>query len=293
MFSQTDAEYLERLKYLETGAGKLFIVAPSSASYFSELVSQSYPGRVVNSLNRAISLCSSGRGDTVLMLPGDHTESSPFSDDFSAVIQKDAVTVMGFGANRTTYTSEDSDTALLISADGATIRGLTLDCDAVAGAGLGIGASSDGVLVEDCWFLETTPFGFGVNFVMGGTTTCNNAVFRRCRFVNNARGVTFTTDATAKVVGLTIEDCEFRGCTMAISDLGATGDPCEDILIKGCSFLGNTAIFQFDIKGNQGMITQCSFDVAANLIANIGTIHGNTQYICNYTEDGPTTGRPS
>lgn len=292
MFSQTDAEFLERLKYLETGAGKLFIVVPSSASYFSELVSQSYPGRVVNSLNRAISLCSSGRGDTVLMLPGDHTEGSPADGANSALMDKDAVTLMGFGPHRTTYTADDSLNSIAINADGCTVSGLRIDCDHAANGGLYV-TGADGLLVENCWFIETTPFGYGIHFDLEGTETVANVMIRGCRFVDNVNGILVDTEDTAKIVGMTIEDCEFHhAATAAISDLGSTGSACLDILIKGCSFLDNAKIFDFDVFANQGMITQCIFDVAANTALLIGDVDDETHFIANYTLVGLSIAQP-
>ena len=293
MFSQTDQEFLERLKYLNTGAGKLFIVVPSSATWLSELVSQSFPGRVVSSLNTAISQCASGRGDTILMLPGDHTEGSPSSGENSATIDKDGIMLMGMGPNRTTYTSSDSRNAIAVNADGVTIKGIGLDTAAVDDAGIYV-TGGDGLLIENCWMSETAPLGYGIQFDLSGDTVVTNVTVKGCRFVNCANGIFVDSTENGAVAGLTVEGCDFVGSgTAAISDAGSDGDPCDGVLIKGCSFVDNTKDIDFDAVANKGMITQCNFDADENTAANIGDLDDATLFVSNHTEDGPTTGRPA
>lgn len=84
------------------GAGKVFYVCPESDSWSSDLVGiQKVSGQVVGTIQQGVDSCLSGRGDTVVVLPGTYTFQGA-----ALSVTKDSVTIMGLpGQLEKTYLS--------------------------------------------------------------------------------------------------------------------------------------------------------------------------------------------
>lgn len=292
-FNLSDKEFLERAKLSDYGPGKLFVLAGGSASWYSELVGESWPGRIHTTLTSALASCESGRGDTILVLPGTHTSAAGAAVTLSA----DDVTIRGIpGRGRSTILLGDDaagQDCLIIDGNNAFLKDLTLQSGSADGNGAAVflTGAEPGLVIEDCHFTPGTTASRGLELAAGST----EVRVRRCEFKGLVEGVLIHNAAASSLSDCTIQDCVFSECTTALLDAG-TQDGFELVMVKDCTFLDCTTYIDLvDIAGgqsNDGMICGCTFDVATNTAALIGDVHAGTIFVSNFTVAGVSVAQP-
>lgn len=221
-----------------------------------------------STLDAAIGACTANNGDVIIVLPG-HAETIVAA----AAIALDVagITIIGYGNGvkrpTITYGTLASATAV-ISAENVTIRNLRFvsNIDDLA-VFLTIGAND--ATVEDCDFIGASTKEV-LNFI-GITTTFDNAIIRRCRFIqptdpagtNGAAGTgaIYLVDSE----NVLIEGCEFRG-NFETAFIHNKTSAAANLWVRNCygiCSLADSLPFVL-VTTTTGGIERCSFIVPAS-----------------------------
>jgi len=303
------------------GAGKVFYVCPESDSWFSDLVGiQKVSGQVVGTIQQGVDSCLSGRGDTVVVLPGTYTFS-----DAALAVNKNSVTIMGLpGQLELTYlvTGQQNEASgavtgfntINVTGTYVTISGLnvangwhnagtpTRDIIAVSGAGF---------TLKDSLIAYEVQEGSALNGVM---LTANFPKVLNCRFDNCITGgAAIYLDVTSSSIrNPVIEGCHFTGVNKdadsnhAIEALSSHANSIFGLLIKGNVFdpTGSGGVYGndewYDLLNSgagdyEGMMCDNIFGVASIAAANqLGSRLATTiHFIGNKGLNGLSAATPS
>lgn len=110
--------------------------------------------RLIASVQKALSYCVAGRGDTVLVLPG-HTENLAAANSWSNLVAGVTIKGCGLGNLRPTFTWTTATSTLLLSKANVTLDNLILLCAGPAGTtaltvAAPINISAAGVTIRNC-----------------------------------------------------------------------------------------------------------------------------------------------
>jgi hypothetical protein len=145
-----------------------------------------------STLNYAISQCTSGQGDIILVAPN-HAETIQDTGTASGattdelVVDKTDITIVGLGTglSRPTFTLSGATDAAMVVVAGATnvtVKNLRFVSDlADVAAGITLSATSDGFTIENCEFRDggaTKELVYGINIA----ADCDDVTIRNCVF---------------------------------------------------------------------------------------------------------------
>ena len=218
-------DFVELKRTLESlnaplGAGEVFYVCPESDSWFSDFVGiQKVSGQVHGSIQKALDACTSGRGDTVVVLPGTYTYASA-----TLSMSKDGVTLLGLSGKRE-----------------ATLITTGVLADPAAGTGFptltvsGANCTISGLSLSNGWYTAGPVPSEMIAFVTGNNVTVDNCLFTYATNEGSAN-----VGISIKASGAKILDCRFDNCITggAAVFLDVSGGTLRNPLIEGCSFVG-------------------------------------------------------
>tara|TARA_R110000824_G_scaffold40830_4_gene121994 strand:+ start:37 stop:990 length:954 start_codon:yes stop_codon:yes gene_type:complete len=295
-------DFVELKRTLESlnaplGAGEVFYVCPESDSWFSDFVGiQKVSGQVHGSIQKAVDACISGRGDTIVVLPGTYTYSTA-----ALTVNKNGVTIMGLpGKLETTFVTTGVQSVgtggwntIDVTGTYVTISGLTVangNHNAATPTKDVIYATGAGFTLKDSLIAYETNEGSALRGVVLRANHCKvlNTRFDNCIVGGSAL---FLDVAGGTLRNPLIEGCSFVGVNKNADSnfcIGAAATSANEIyglLIKGCTFDpsgsgggGGEDMLQLingtGGKSYEGMIVDCIFGVdvsAAGEMGNIGT----------------------
>ena len=185
-------------------------------------------------VDAAVAKCTAGAGDTIYMAPW-HAESEAAVDTEIWTMDISHVNLIGLrqGNLIPTFTFTDDGASANVTAANCRVQG----CKFVSGvidlaAALEVGASADGLVVDDCEFQDGSAV-LEIVDAISVATTVNDLTIQNCRFFTTDAGSgTLTAISLVGVVTrLTVQDCYFRGDwnTAAIDGSTSAG---FDVLIQ-------------------------------------------------------------
>lgn len=247
------------------------------------------PDAPVATVDYAIGLCTAGRGDVIVVLPGHAETTTGIAADVSGV------TIVGLGEGRLkpalTATTASSD-LLSVSAANVTLRNLRLvgaasgvtalvnvaaadfameRCVLEPGAtplmAVTLAAGSARGRIEDCVF-QTTANGPDCAIDVE-TSDSDNWIIRRNVFNASPNGwdlgvIRANADAA---VGWLIQDCQFISCdTVAIDFNSSAGASGVDGLVDNCRFIATAALTSIEdiLDPGRYLFTECYAHDATN-----------------------------
>ena len=304
------------------GAGKVFFVIPESDSFASDFIgAQKVSGQVVGTIQQGVDSCLSGRGDTVVVLPGTYTFS-----DAALAVNKNSVTIMGLpGQLELTYliTGQQDEAAgavtgfntINVTGTYVTISGLNV-ANGWHNGGTPtrdvIAASGSGFTLKDSLISYDTQEGSALN---GVNLAANFGKVLNCRFDNCITGgsAVYLDVTTADIRNPVIEGCHFTGVNnndtnnnLAFAAAASSANSIWGLLIKGNVFdpsgtggATGTAGEWYDLNNGgggdyEGMICDNLFGVASIAAANeLGDLSAVIHFIGNKGLNGLSTAVPS
>lgn len=281
------------------GAGRIFIVAPSSRDWNGDLVDLKGVANAVvyDTLTKALAACIANRGDLIVVLEGTYTLTAV------ETVSVAGVTIMGAPgrARQTTIAGASSAgiDCLSITAADVTIKDLTLVsnsttsfCASVAGAR---------ARFEDCIF--TGGSGGDEDFVevLNAADKCSLV---NCLFEQSVAGSTtcVAVNMVATAAGapddLLVKGCTFVNVNGMVKDTGSAATAALRLTVQDCTTLGtipDAYIKLNTVAGVTGIVTGCRFSHATNATAKFGdsALPAGVLWVANMTEAGVSTARPA
>ena len=317
-------ETLESLN-LSLGAGKVFFVCPGTDAWSSDLIGlQKVSGQVHGSLQAGLDACTSGRGDTVIVLPGTYTHASA-----TLSMSKSNVTLMALNnqQDQTLINTGmlDDDVAVgfptvTVTGAGCTIKGFSLANGwYVAGPAANqptLNVQASYFTVENCLFTyDGGNEGLG-KYGVYCDGAANNLSLKviGCTFDNCVTGGAAIYFDCADASGGTyrnphIVDCHFVGVNKNDDNnwcIAATADDDDNsifgMLIKDCVFDpsgtgggGGEDMLNLINAGDgdyEGVVVGCIFGCAYDA-GSIGNVGGTLRFVKCYGQGGLSTGQPA
>lgn len=240
--------------------GQVFFVGGDTAAYRGKGPSDSYDGvtpeRPLSTLSGALNKCVSGRGDTIVVLPGTITVTSAVN------VTADDVTIRGYREvgpheipGSVIATSSDIN-ILTINANNVTIEGLLLDHNIGASNGtaniacIKVNTTNDstdcvGVIIRNCWLdlagADTDTDGITLGISADANDGAVDALVEGCTIfdcdqdaivihlgsdratVRNCRIFDDGTALTRYGVEVKAIDCAVENCQISVSDTATPG----------------------------------------------------------------------
>ena len=116
-------------------------------------VDDSIARRIRTTLNQGLAECRSGKGDTVLVLPG-HTEDISSADQMSNLVAGTQIVGLGSGTNRPRFTWTTATSTFLFDVDDVSITNCTLKLACSSNGGVTVAApitvSGNGCSIDGC-----------------------------------------------------------------------------------------------------------------------------------------------
>jgi len=277
--------------------GMIHYVHHSGAAALSNLPPGMYspsPGGFFTSVNAALNVCRSNRGDRIVCLPG-HAENIDAADKWSNIKAGVEVIGTGTGDNRATFTWTAATSTILMDVASFAIRNcnLYLAGPHAAGTALTVAApitvSAAGCSITDCRVF----FGFAANqnVTIGITTTAagDDFSFRRnyCRAeVAAATGTTFMQLVGADY--MTMEDCFISGASSGVNvgivrflTTASLGINWRRNVIQ--NQLASSVSAVTGLAGCTGQVHQCGWGILDNATLAGFTTPANIQFYDCYT----------
>lgn len=193
--------------------GTLFFVDSGHAAASDGAGSGQNPDKPFATLDYAIGKCTASAGDVIMLMPG-HAED--IASATGALMDIAGVTVLGLGVGAlmpklSLITAAGA--TLSITAANCTVQNVHLCSNFTNGvtAGVTLGASADGAVLDGLLFTETAntkEFLIGISIA----TDCDDVIIRNCRFCGIDGGTTSSIIAAAGGTDRTvIEDNYLRG----------------------------------------------------------------------------------
>jgi hypothetical protein len=257
------------------GPGRNFYVGNGTAQHGAIAGSNGNSGLTpldpVATMAYALSLCTAGRGDNVIVLPG-HAEN--VSSAGFITVGTSGVTFLGLGSGslRPTLTwTATAGTILHTVTTGAntTWRNFIFDLSGIDAVVVGLTCAAANVTFEDCKFITSRTSQIALKG-MSLAATANNFTMRRCQVkagVTSANTTTFLEIVGTD--GLLIEDCDMVGYfTTSLGPISNITTLASDIRIRRSLFANltsaSTVCIDFASLVATGFITDNRFFVTTN-----------------------------
>ncbi len=212
-----DGSDLERLEYLQNlGSDALGMLSSGGSVFYCDSGEGTGTedgltwATATDTIKEAIDLCTDNNGDVILVAPG-HAETI----GASVAVNSDGVMIIGLGVQdeRPTLTFNATASSLAHTVPGVKWKDIIFVCSTQdTTVAISLDASSDGAVLEDCEFRNTTTSEFIDTVTLQAAT--DNVRFTSVKFLNNtaAGGNISCINSTVGVtVSLVIEDCYFYG----------------------------------------------------------------------------------
>lgn len=258
-----------------SGGAILFVGTAAQIAALGQ-VGEAIADRSYTSINSALNVCVTGRGDRIYVLPG-YTESITAADAWSSLAATDVSVVgLGQGTNRPSLTWNAATATVLF--DTANFRvancNLFLAGPHAAGTALTVAApitlSAAGCAIEDC----TIFWGFDADQIVtiGITTTAAADYFSFSGNYCRAETAAAPTTTFLRLTGtdyLSIKDTYVQGpgSTTAIGPVQQLTTASLGVNITNSTFISTTAsstIAFTAIAGCTGIVDKCAFGVLAS-----------------------------
>ena len=320
-------DFVELKRTLESlnaplGAGKVFFVIPESDSFASDFIgTQKIAGQVHGSIQKAVDACVSGRGDTIVVLPGAYTQSSS-----ALAVNKNNVTIMGLAGK---LEGTLITTGVVDESPGAVTGFNTIDVTGhyvtISGITMASGWHNGGTPTRDVVFATGNTFtlkGCLVGYETNEGSALRGIVLKGsfprvldCRFDNCIKGgaAVFFDVSGGSLRNPVVQGCHFTGVNnndtnnnFAFAAAASSANSSWGLLIKGNVFdpagtggATGTADELYDLNNGgggdyEGMICDNLFGVASIAAANeLGDLSAVIHFIGNKGLNGLSTAVPS
>lgn len=274
--------------------GKVFFVSNRSGDSGSNGNDGLSSERPFSTLATAVALCSSGRGDVIIVMPG-HAETVTTT---ITPIAGSAIIGLGWGRNKPSFTGSGAIGVFTLSAANVFMRNIR-----VVGASASVTAhiilTGDDFICEDCEFTHNaTPLlSIDVN------STGDRFVFRRCKWVGAAAGPDRCIDlARDSGNNFLIEDCTAQYSVGSTDlDLAFIGGPAADrpgaggiidgLTVVGLAAAGAVVDFNSSTAETEGVVANVKWATVADAtIANTIDLGGYGAIECYAVETGGERG---
>lgn len=206
---------------LPTGLGKTFILVPPSSTHLTALQDQ-YPvdedgvTRVYTTLASAVAACVTGRGDTIVVMPGAYTVSSVVALTVSDV------KIIGASTPGSAMFTGSAASILTITGDNIEVSGVGFTIATTKVAITMTGA--DNCNIHNNVFLSAVG-GAASHFILMLTTACSYNWIHHNEFISNlvvaGGAITQTSHITGLGIGNVIEDNVFVAGRVTTANAGA------------------------------------------------------------------------
>lgn len=290
--------YLAELGTERRGGGRLLIVSSGATNdtWLQEWI-QKYgaPGlgqagvAFYTSLTAALSASIASRGDTILVLPGTHTQTALLT------MSKANVRLTGIpGWERATIINGDTTAGVdCISVTGARciIEHLTLRSGSATSFAVSLSATSDQTKIRSVHFESTNANGDGLEIA----ANADGVIIEDCVFDQLDLAVNLVSTGGAGSDDVVLKGCLFRGCTTGLTDAGSAGAThFTRLVVEACKSVGTLGAdwLKLDtIAGGTGVITGCLWSHASNAATRF-VIPAGVLWVCNGTQAGWSTAAP-
>jgi len=243
---------------LEKPGGKVIFVGGGTAAYNGVGASDTFPGTrpeepksTIDGASGAVNNCTSGRGDTIVMLPGSITITTAMALDVADLTLTGYVNVAPGERPPCVIVNATDVNSAQVTADNVVIENLTFDCNVATAtadteviqiSGAGIGAVT-GTVIRNCFFDQAGADSdldvLGVGFDSDDTSL--NALIEGCTFhdvdqiairiptgsdANHIIGCTFYDEVSANiasdVISIAGDDTVIRDCTIRSGNITNT-----------------------------------------------------------------------
>lgn len=272
---------------LSLGTGRVFFVGNSTNRWHvEELVNNKVDGTVRSTLNSAVGSCEAGRGDVVIVMPGDHTLGA-------ALTPAAGTRIVGVpGMRESTVVNALAATQLAaLSANEILLQGLTFKV--ITGTD-GAVITGSNCTIRDCSFRAVS--GTATTFIkVNGATTPFGAGTRieDCFFAPDATSaIDLNTDGNDKISDVIIEGCHIGGDTNGVK---LPAHNCTDIYITNNVFADSTNPVNVTAgkTGVGSVISGNSFGVAATNDCTNAALPASYFWVRNYTRAGLSAANPA
>lgn len=254
--------------------GKVFFVSNRSGDSGSDGNDGLTAERPFSTLAKAVTQCSSGRGDVIIVMPG-HAETITTT---VTPIAGSAIIGLGWGANRPTFTGSGAIDVFTISAANVILRNIR-----IAGASANVTAlielSGADFTCEDVEFLHAATPLDAVTLSSGGA----RFKFVRCSWRGTAAGPDNCIIAEASSVGIDgyIKDCRAhynQSSGLDESFIRADNNAFQGLIVDGLTVVGiDATVVDFNSS---------SAAVGDGLIANVNAVGSGALTIANAIDLG-------
>lgn len=173
---------------------------------------------VLTTLNAALKLCTSGYGDTVLILPG-HTENISTADQMSNLVAGTQIIGLGEGGNRPTFTWTAAGSTFLFDVANVVLENCILNMDPGAGTvnvAAPITVSAAGCKILGCRMRVSTDANSKTTIPITTTAAAADLVIAGCRIFGATAGEVTTVIRVVGADRLQILDTYIVAATSAV-----------------------------------------------------------------------------
>ncbi len=232
----------------------------------------------ITTIDAAIALCTASKGDTIYVLPG-HAETITGAAAIACDVAGVTIQGLGVGTSRPTVTYGTNTTATtVISAANFAIKNIRF-VNAIDSLAVFLTVAENDAVIEDCDFVGASTLEF-VNAI-GITTTYDNTVIRRCRFIQPTDPAATNAAAGTGAIYLVdsenvlVEGCEFRG-NFETAFVHNKTSAAANLWIKNCYGICSLADAQpvLLVTTATGGMADCSFITPAETQVTEATLSG-------------------
>jgi hypothetical protein len=267
------------------------VVAYVHSSGVVDGMDQDVKRMLYTSINSALALCRSGKGDIVVVLPG-HTESIGAADKWSNLVAGTKIIGLGNGNNRPTVTWTAAGGTVLFDVANVTLSGFILNLCSTANAGVTVAApitiSAAGCTISDCDIYfggdadDIVTIGITTTAAADDLTLANLC----CYGATAAECTTFL-----RLVGtdrLRMHGCLIDGATSSttVGVLQMLTTAPTQVMITDCTFVNRKASSVHAATGvasATGNVVRCNFGILDEATLPGWETEGNLQFFACYT----------
>lgn len=219
-------------------------------------------GRLVTTLSSALSYCRSGRGDTIVALPG-HSESVTDNTMLTNLVPGTKILGIGHGGNRPVFRWTDTAAQWILDDADVVIAGLRLRLEGANGVVKAIvGTAADNV-IRDCDIEVASGATAKATIALEIGTGAHRFFLTGCHFRGTA---THNVTDGVKIVGA-VDQVRISDCVMSFSATAGNGlihvtAAATNLNIRDCELYNthtaSTATIALDNVASDGLITRVS-----------------------------------
>lgn len=219
--------------------------------------------KTLTTLNAALKLCRSGKGDVVMVLPG-HAENISSADQMSNLVA--GTTIIGCGQNglRPTFTWTTATSTFLFDVANCTFKNLIFNCDPGTGTttvAAPITVSAAGITIDSCKFRMGTDANSIVTIGLTTTAGATDLNITNCEFYAATAATPTTMIQFVGAVRLKMVGCTVVGATSAVG-VGVVRfltTASTDIKVFDCIFKNNLASSTAAVTGMAGVSGEADY----------------------------------